>query len=275
MSRIWQANSDWNPSGVFVNTLGLKLKKSFPWIAVNRNHCVNLDGCPTSQLRYLLLLAPYGLARSRKRWPWVKGSAPDTMLGRNIIQAQTALCSSPVQSGRQGRYKPFWAVSFLLPACCSWHSLVPILLILLGCPASVGSMFPCKPWVAALAYMFCAYVSRGCQGCTFSRAFQSHFMFSHLLFFWKTKKLQSAFFFPSTLFLVVYSHSPKYSHRWVEKWGLFNNTQKLHTMFIATVLRKMLYLVLQVYDTEKDLFCSLWQVFIFRSFPKAVEILDS
>jgi len=109
-------------------------------------------------------------------------------------------------------------LSFLPPANCSWHRLVPILLILLGHPASVGSMLPCKPQVVALTSVFCAYISSNCLGGTISRTFQSHFIFSHLHLFLKTREVTKRFFFfPSILFLVGYSHSPKYSHCWVEK----------------------------------------------------------
>lgn len=141
MSRTWQAKSDWNLSAVFVNAFGLKLKKSFPWIAVNGNGCVNLDGCPTSQLRHRLLLAPYGPAQSQKRWPWVEGSAPDTT-SRRICYSSTN-CSFLCRVEDRGGINP--------PELCPFFSQPAALGIVLspsrGCYWGVQPL--CGAWCPA------------------------------------------------------------------------------------------------------------------------------
>lgn len=197
MSRIWQANSDWNPSAVFVNALGLKPKKSFPWIAVNGNHCVNPDGCPTSQLRYLLLLAPYGLAQSCKRWPWVKGSAPDTTPGRNYYSSTNdSLLLSWAGWKAEGVLSP--------SELCPFFSLPSALGTALS-PSSRCYWGVQPLWAAHFPASHGLQPSLLCSVPTFPGAvwvvpFQGHFSlisFFHIFFFFlKTEKLQSAFFFP-------------------------------------------------------------------------------
>lgn len=140
-----------------------------------------------------LLRAPYG--RSCKRWPSVKGSTPDTMLARKYYFKHKPLFAPLL--GRvddRGGINPSELCPFFsLPAALGM-TLSPSCWMLLGCPAvSLGSTFPCKPGFAALPYMFCADISRGCLGATFSRAFQTHLIFSRLHLFLKNRKVTKCF----------------------------------------------------------------------------------
>lgn len=213
MSCIWQNNSNWNQSGLFVNALGLKLKKSFPWIALSGNHCVNLDGCPTSQLGHLsgpsLWTGRIGddseWRAHMKHWEWT------------ILQTKTTFCSSPLWDGRQEKYRRFWDQIFLSSARCAWHILSPSCWCCWVVQHVWAANFHASYWLdltwqTSLISSLPTFLGAPCE--VPSQGYFSIISFFHIVIFLeKVERLQSASH--TSWFLVVCSHSSMHNQSWI------------------------------------------------------------